>query len=180
MCRGNLLFLHGYFPYSAVGVGTIVPSQQNGPKSTKKTPNAPEISVFSLYILKTFLLLLLRLYYWMESYLFPMHLFSTPWKHWGVEKGWIGNKWVKRSMWICLFLLLFLMVPFSFDFRIYGFYDECKRRYNIKLWKTFTDCFNCLPLGKFLLTVPCQSLFKGMPFSVTIIFKILFHLRGST
>uniref|UniRef100_A0A8C6FZN0 Serine/threonine-protein phosphatase n=1 Tax=Moschus moschiferus TaxID=68415 RepID=A0A8C6FZN0_MOSMO len=28
--------------------------------------------------------------------------------------------------------------------RIYGFYDECKRRYNIKLWKTFTDCFNCL------------------------------------
>ena len=20
-----------------------------------------------------------------------------------------------------------------------------KRRYNIKLWKTFTDCFNCLP-----------------------------------
>ncbi len=33
-------------------------------------------------------------------------------------------------------------------FRIYGFYDECKRRYNIKLWKTFTDCFNCLPIGK--------------------------------
>ncbi|XP_069124190.1 uncharacterized protein [Argopecten irradians] len=31
--------------------------------------------------------------------------------------------------------------------RIYGFYDECKRRYNIKLWKTFTDCFNCLPLA---------------------------------
>jgi len=29
--------------------------------------------------------------------------------------------------------------------RIYGFYDECKRRYSIKLWKTFTDCFNCLP-----------------------------------
>mgnify|MGYP006080668253 FL=1 len=30
--------------------------------------------------------------------------------------------------------------------RIYGFYDECKRRYTIKLWKTFTDCFNCLPV----------------------------------
>lgn len=30
--------------------------------------------------------------------------------------------------------------------RIYGFYDECKRRYNIRLWKTFTDCFNCLPV----------------------------------
>lgn len=28
-----------------------------------------------------------------------------------------------------------------------GFYDECKRRFNIKLWKTFTDCFNCLPIA---------------------------------
>jgi serine/threonine-protein phosphatase PP1 catalytic subunit len=31
--------------------------------------------------------------------------------------------------------------------RIYGFYDECKRRYNIKLWKTFTEAFNCLPIA---------------------------------
>jgi len=31
--------------------------------------------------------------------------------------------------------------------RIYGFYDECKRRYTIKLWKVFTDCFNCLPIA---------------------------------
>lgn len=31
--------------------------------------------------------------------------------------------------------------------RIYGFYDECKRRYNVRLWKTFTDCFNCLPVA---------------------------------
>ena len=31
--------------------------------------------------------------------------------------------------------------------RIYGFYEECKRRFNIKLWKTFTDCFNCLPVA---------------------------------
>lgn len=30
--------------------------------------------------------------------------------------------------------------------RIYGFYDECKRRYNIKLWKQFCDVFNCLPV----------------------------------
>merc|ERR1712078_182568 len=29
--------------------------------------------------------------------------------------------------------------------RIYGFYDECKRRYNIKMWKTFCDVFNCMP-----------------------------------
>nr|GME19064.1 serine/threonine-protein phosphatase PP1 isozyme 2 [Ipomoea batatas] len=31
--------------------------------------------------------------------------------------------------------------------RIYGFYDECKSRFNVKLWKTFTDCFNCLPVA---------------------------------
>ena len=44
--------------------------------------------------------------------------------------------------------------------RIYGFYDECtiynfnkriiiigRRRYSIKLWKTFTECFNCLPVA---------------------------------
>jgi len=29
--------------------------------------------------------------------------------------------------------------------RIYGFYDECKSRYSVKLWKTFCDVFNCLP-----------------------------------
>ena len=34
--------------------------------------------------------------------------------------------------------------------RIYGFYDECKKRYSIKLWKTFTDCFNCLPVAALL------------------------------
>jgi len=31
--------------------------------------------------------------------------------------------------------------------RIYGFYDECKRRYSIRLWKLFGDCFNCLPVA---------------------------------
>ncbi|GLT94875.1 hypothetical protein SLE2022_125910 [Rubroshorea leprosula] len=31
--------------------------------------------------------------------------------------------------------------------RIYGFYDECKRRFNVRLWKIFTDCFNCLPVA---------------------------------
>jgi len=30
--------------------------------------------------------------------------------------------------------------------RIYGFYDECKRRFSIKLWKVFSDTFNCLPI----------------------------------
>jgi serine/threonine-protein phosphatase PP1 catalytic subunit len=31
--------------------------------------------------------------------------------------------------------------------RIYGFYDECKKRYSTKIWKIFTDCFNCLPIA---------------------------------
>eukprot|EP01126_Amoeba_proteus_P025377 TRINITY_DN2534_c0_g1_i11.p1 TRINITY_DN2534_c0_g1~~TRINITY_DN2534_c0_g1_i11.p1 ORF type:complete len:299 (-),score=53.28 TRINITY_DN2534_c0_g1_i11:230-1126(-) len=31
--------------------------------------------------------------------------------------------------------------------RIYGFYEECRERYNLKIWKAFNDCFNCLPLG---------------------------------
>lgn len=31
--------------------------------------------------------------------------------------------------------------------RLYGFYEECKRRHSVKLWKTFTDCFNCLPVA---------------------------------
>lgn len=31
--------------------------------------------------------------------------------------------------------------------RIYGFYDECKERYSHKLWKKFTECFNCLPIA---------------------------------
>ncbi|KAM7195048.1 Metallo-dependent phosphatase-like protein [Rhypophila sp. PSN 637] len=31
--------------------------------------------------------------------------------------------------------------------RIDGFYDECKRRYNIKLWKSFVDMFTCLPIA---------------------------------
>jgi len=31
--------------------------------------------------------------------------------------------------------------------RMYGFYDDCKRRYSIRIWKKFTDCFNCLPVS---------------------------------
>lgn len=65
----------------------------------------------------------------------------------------------KRSLeTICLMLAYKIKFPNNFFLlrgnhecasinRIYGFYDECKRRYNIKLWKTFTDCFNCLPVA---------------------------------
>jgi len=30
---------------------------------------------------------------------------------------------------------------------MYGFYDECKRKYSVKLWKAFVDLFNCLPVA---------------------------------
>ena len=30
--------------------------------------------------------------------------------------------------------------------KIYGFYDECKRRYSIKIWKMFSDVFNTMPV----------------------------------
>ena len=29
--------------------------------------------------------------------------------------------------------------------RIYGFYDECRRRFSVKIWKAFCNTFNCLP-----------------------------------
>ncbi len=31
--------------------------------------------------------------------------------------------------------------------KTYGFYDECKRRYSLKTFKTFNECFNCLPIA---------------------------------
>eukprot|EP01065_Artemidia_motanka_P037125 TRINITY_DN4538_c0_g1_i1.p1 TRINITY_DN4538_c0_g1~~TRINITY_DN4538_c0_g1_i1.p1 ORF type:complete len:318 (+),score=66.46 TRINITY_DN4538_c0_g1_i1:259-1212(+) len=31
--------------------------------------------------------------------------------------------------------------------RMYGFYDDCKRRYNVKVWKQFTEVFNWMPVA---------------------------------
>lgn len=30
--------------------------------------------------------------------------------------------------------------------RVYGFYDECQRRYTPRLWQVFQDVFNCMPM----------------------------------
>ncbi len=30
--------------------------------------------------------------------------------------------------------------------KAYGFLDECRRRFSVKLFKVFNDCFNCLPI----------------------------------
>ncbi|XP_022892002.1 serine/threonine-protein phosphatase PP1-like [Olea europaea var. sylvestris] len=43
---------------------------------------------------------------------------------------------------------------------IYGFYDECKCRYNLRFWKVFTNCFNCLPMGG-LIDDKRKSLYIG-------------------
>ncbi|KAI8077750.1 Metallo-dependent phosphatase-like protein [Halteromyces radiatus] len=31
--------------------------------------------------------------------------------------------------------------------RVYGFYDECKRRLSVKMWRLFVDVFNVLPIA---------------------------------
>ena len=44
-----------------------------------------------------------------------------------------------------------------------------KRRFNVKLWKTFTDCFNCLPVA----AVIDEKIFCVY---VTVIFLTLFYV----
>ena len=59
---------------------------------------------------------------------------------------------------ICLLLAFKIKFPDNFFMlrgnhecqsinRMYGFYDECKRRNNFKIWKEFGLCFNMLPVS---------------------------------
>eukprot|EP01013_Petalomonas_cantuscygni_P001730 TRINITY_DN1175_c0_g2_i1.p1 TRINITY_DN1175_c0_g2~~TRINITY_DN1175_c0_g2_i1.p1 ORF type:complete len:313 (+),score=22.44 TRINITY_DN1175_c0_g2_i1:326-1264(+) len=58
---------------------------------------------------------------------------------------------------VCLLLALKLKHPENFFLlrgnheaasinRIYGFFDECKRRYSVRVWKAFAHTFNCMPI----------------------------------
>jgi len=53
--------------------------------------------------------------------------------------------------------------------RVYGFYDECKRRCNVKVWKTFVDTFNCV---SFLYTHSISMLTYQLPIAAIVAGKI--------
>ncbi len=62
--------------------------------------------------------------------------------------------------------------------RIYGFYEECKRfnnlgksRYNMKLWKSFIDCFNCMPVAA-LIEDKILCMHGGLSPDLTSVYQI--------
>ena len=55
---------------------------------------------------------------------------------------------LKGNTFLCS-LHVFLSLITNIDLLV-RFPFQGKRRYNIKLWKTFTDCFNCLPVAAIL------------------------------
>lgn len=59
---------------------------------------------------------------------------------------------------ICLLMALKLKFPTQVNLlrgnheyhiinKMYGFYDECKRRYSVALWREFGVCFNYMPVS---------------------------------
>lgn len=61
-----------------------------------------------------------------------------------VSIGYMGSMMNVSVQGFFSFVWVFLYIyPFNF---VPNFLTG-KRRYNIKLWKTFTDCFNCLPIA---------------------------------
>lgn len=65
--------------------------------------------------------------------------------------------------------------------RVYGFYDECKRRCNVKIWKTFVDTFNCVSGNRASLYLwyanICDSsqllqLWQGKSSAYTVVYRL--------
>ncbi len=92
---------------------------------------------------------------------------------------------------ICLLLAFKIKLPENFFIlrgnhecasinRIYGFYDECKRRYTPKLWKKFTDCFNCLPVAALVADkiFSMYVLSLRTPLLGTFCISLLYVVRG--
>ena len=61
---------------------------------------------------------------------------------------------------------------FSNHFRVYGFYDECKRKYSTRLWKRFVDVFNCLPAGNDVIPL---TIIEFIFFSIELLIK--YHIQ---
>lgn len=57
-----------------------------------------------------------------------------------------SNLWLLRRMYVALFSRMWLNAGIPIGDPLLPRHTG-KRRYNIKLWKTFTDCFNCLPIA---------------------------------
>lgn len=65
----------------------------------------------------------------------------------------LGNLDLKHSFWNSVEAIILPCCVISTGFHLLTYSSvrtktfPGKRRYNIKLWKTFTDCFNCLPVA---------------------------------
>ena len=85
----------------------------------------------------------------------------VPWVHTLIRPSTVGD-FVDRGFYSVETFLLLLALKVRYPERItlirgnhesrqitqvYGFYDECKRRCNVKVWKTFVDTFNTLPIA---------------------------------
>ena len=75
-----------------------------------------------------------------------MWFLATMWTGEGVTRGCLPLTGVQNQVYQEFFLLRGNHDCARIN-RIYGLYDKCEGRYNIKLWKTFTDYFNCLPIA---------------------------------
>lgn len=87
----------------------------------------------------------------MMSVSWKTFLFVVRWLHvhtvHGKNTEEIENLNVEIQYYLVKCLYNSLLSDLFFVCHISSFFSSGKRRFNIKLWKTFTDCFNCLPIA---------------------------------